>query len=259
MLKIVAVVTGGALLVTIAVVWGVEARLTLQPAASHPVPFATALREVWAEPKARDFTLFILLSMTACFLQELILEPYAGLIFGITPGQSTGLSGAQHGGVFAGMLTVGSLASGLRIGSLRTRVMAGCLGSCAALVVIAAIGQTPMAPLTPAVVTLGFFNGMFSVAAIASMMALAGDGRQGRAGTRMGLWGAAQAMAAGFGGLVGALWRGRATATDPRFRHSRPDDRCQDQGGAHGVAARPRRRYRHRGRLCRRDRPRGFR
>jgi MFS transporter, BCD family, chlorophyll transporter len=36
------------------------------------------------------------------------------------------------------------------------------------------------------------------------MMALAGEGRAGREGTRMGLWGAAQAIAAGFGGFLGA-------------------------------------------------------
>ena len=60
------------------------------------------------------------------------------------------------------------------------------------------------APLVPVVVALGFFNGMFAVAAIGSMMALAGEGRDRREGTRMGLWGAAQAIAAGFGGLTGA-------------------------------------------------------
>jgi BCD family chlorophyll transporter-like MFS transporter len=58
--------------------------------------------------------------------------------------------------------------------------------------------------LLPAVFALGFFNGTFAVAAIGSMMALAGDGREKREGTRMGLWGAAQAIAAGFGGLTGA-------------------------------------------------------
>ena len=36
------------------------------------------------------------------------------------------------------------------------------------------------------------------------MMQLAGDGRARREGTRMGLWGGAQALAAGFGGLLGA-------------------------------------------------------
>ena len=122
----------------------------------------------------------------------------------MTPGQSVTLSGAQTGGVFAGMLTVGILASALRVGSLRFWTVAGCTGSCLALIAIAVLGQSPDLPLTPAVVGLGFFNGMFAVAAIASMMALAGEGRSGRQGTRMGLWGAAQAVAAGFGGLAGA-------------------------------------------------------
>ena len=46
---------------------------------------------------------------------------------------------------------------------------------------------------------------MFAVAAIGSMMSLAGSGAKSREGTRMGLWGAAQAIAAGFGGLLGTI------------------------------------------------------
>jgi len=115
------------------------------------------------------------------------------------------LSGAQNGGVFVGMLLVGIAATGLKIGSLRTWVVAGCLGSAVSLAVLASFGQIgPTAPLVGAVVALGLFNGMFAVAAIGSMMALAGSGRSSREGTRMGLWGAAQAIAAGFGGLLGA-------------------------------------------------------
>ena len=65
-------------------------------------------------------------------------------------------------------------------------------------------GPAVASTLPPAVVALGFFNGMFAVAAIGSMMALASEGRESREGTRMGLWGAAQAIAAGYGGLRGA-------------------------------------------------------
>jgi BCD family chlorophyll transporter-like MFS transporter len=166
--------------------------------------FRDGLAEVWAEPKARLFTIFVFLSMTAYFMQELILEPYAGLVFGFTPGQSTSLAGAQNGGVFIGMVIVGLAATGFRFGSLRAWVMAGCVGSAAALAVVAWLGQAGIGMLVPAVVAMGFFNGMFAVAAIGSMMALAGQGRGAREGTRMGLWGAAQAVAAGAGGLLGA-------------------------------------------------------
>ena len=204
LLKIVAIVVCGAVILTILAVWGVERAVDASPA-PQDMPFAHGLREIWAERRARHFTGFVFLSMTAYFMQELILEPYAGLVFGFTPGQSTSLSGAQNGGVFLGMVLVGIAATGLRLGSLRFWVVAGCLGSAAMLVAIAGLGAIgPGAPLVATVAGLGFFNGMFAVAAIGSMMALAGQGRAQREGTRMGLWGAAQALAAGFGGLAGA-------------------------------------------------------
>ncbi|HKK85499.1 MAG TPA: BCD family MFS transporter [Roseovarius sp.] len=205
LLKIVGIVCTGAVVVTTLAVWGIERGVKAAPRESSDTRFIDGLREVWAEPAARNFTIFVFLSMTAYFMQELILEPYAGLVFGFTPGQSTSLSGAQNGGVFLGMLTVGIAATGLRIGSLRHWVVAGCLGSAGSLTVITLLGQMGLSgALIGAVVGLGFFNGMFAVAAIGSMMALAGEGRGAREGTRMGLWGAAQAIAAGFGGLVGA-------------------------------------------------------
>ena len=203
LMRIVAVVTLGAVLMTCLAVWGVERDIEMR-VAPDPMPFREGITEIWAETSARHFTIFVFLSMTAYFMQELILEPYSGLVFGFTPGQSTALSGAQNGGVFVGMLLVGVMATGFRIGALRHWVVGGCLGSAAALSIITTIGILGLPLLVPAVVLLGFFNGVFAVAAIGSMMALAGSGREAREGTRMGLWGAAQAIAAGFGGLAGA-------------------------------------------------------
>lgn len=203
LLRIVAIVVVAAILLTSLAVVGIERGVVARPE-PEKMPFLEGLAEIWAERDARLFTMFVFLSMTAYFMQELILEPYAGLVFGFAPGESTQLSGAQNGGVFIGMLLVGIAATGLRLGSLRAWVIAGCLGSAAALSIISVIGPMGIAILVPATIALGFFNGMFAVAAIGSMMALAGQGREAREGTRMGLWGAAQAIAAGFGGLVGA-------------------------------------------------------
>ena len=196
-----------AIVLTVLAIWNIER--SVSPRSSEPeVPFQKALREVWAESKTRNFTIFVFLSMNAYFMQELILEPYAGLVFGFTPGQSTSLSGAQNGGVFVGMLTVGIMATGFKIGSLRRWVMSGCYGSGAVLLLICLSGLMSTAlNFTYLVVALGFFNGMFAVSAISAMMALASssEGHGQREGTRMGLWGAAQAIAAGFGGLTGAI------------------------------------------------------
>ena len=58
-------------------------------------------------------------------------------------------------------------------------------------------------PIKANVFFLGAANGAFSIAAISSMFALAGQGKSAREGTRMGLWGAAQAIAFAAGGFVG--------------------------------------------------------
>ena len=173
-----------------------------------PPPFRQALAQVWAEPEARRFTLFIFVSMLAYSAQDLILEPFAGTVFALTPGQTTQLSGLQHAGVLAGMVLVAVAGGGLlgrRWGSLRGWAVGGCIASALALAGLVLAGRVgPGWPLTANVFLLGAANGAFSIAAIGSMMRLASEGRQRREGVRMGLWGAAQALAFGLGGLAGA-------------------------------------------------------
>lgn len=171
--------------------------------------FRTALTEVWGEPEARRFTAFVFVSMLAYSAQDLILEPFAGLVFGMTPGESTQLAGVQHGGVLLGMVVValtGTLLGKARHNVLRAWTIGGCIASAAALAGIAAGGfLAPAWPLRATVFALGVANGAFAVAAIGSMMALAGHGRERREGLRMGLWGAAQAIAFGLGGFLGTV------------------------------------------------------
>lgn len=209
LIAVMAVVAAAAFLVAVVAVHGLEGRAVAAPDDTPRAPFMTALREVWTEPEARRFTIFVFVSMLAYNAQELILEPFAGLVFGMTAGASTALAGVQHGGVLAGMILVSvgaSVIGGRILGSLTVWTVGGCLASAAALVVIAAGGLIgPSFPLRAAVFALGVANGSFAVAAIGSMMSLAGAGSAPREGTRLGLWGAAQAIAFGVGGLLGAL------------------------------------------------------
>jgi BCD family chlorophyll transporter-like MFS transporter len=71
--------------------------------------------------------------------------------------------------------------------------------------VLAVAGCAFGGPLRPALFILGVANGTFAVSAIGAMMGLARNGRGAREGTRMGLWGAAQAVAFGCGGLAGSF------------------------------------------------------
>jgi len=196
----------------VAAVWRVERR-EIPPLHAGAVPgqraagpdFRTALRRVWSEPEARGFTLFVFISMLAYSAQELLLEPFAGILFGYSVGGSAQLSGLQHSAVFTGMIAVGIACSGRRRwGSLRAWTIGGCLASALALLSLAGAACVgPAWPLRFSVLALGVSNGVFAVAAIGSMMELAHRGETGSAGVRMGLWGAAQALAFALGGLLG--------------------------------------------------------
>jgi len=205
-----------ALCVTLAAVYRIEAPRTPQATAAAQgdteVPakpsFREALEQVWGEPQARRFTIFIFVSMLAYSAQDLILEPFAGSVFGMTPGQSTTLAGVQHGGVLVGMLLVAlccTVIGGPRLGSLRMWTVIGCLASALMLLGLAIAGWVGGDwPLKQNVFLLGVANGAFAVAAIGSMMSFAGAGRESREGVRMGLWGASQAIAFAVGGFCGA-------------------------------------------------------
>jgi BCD family chlorophyll transporter-like MFS transporter len=202
-------VAAAAFLVTLLAVWGVEGEPERAPDSAAPKPpFAQVMGEIWSDPLARRFTIFVFVSMLAYSAQDLILEPFAGLLFGLTPGQSTQLSGVQHGGVLLGMVLVGAV--GARFGDksrawMQRWILLGCVGSAAALAALATASIVGRAwPLAPTVFALGFANGVFAVSAIGSMMGLAGAGGGQREGVRVGVWGAAQAIAFGLGGFVGA-------------------------------------------------------
>ena len=175
--------------------------------------FRVALAEIWGEAETRRFTIFIFVSMLAYSAQDLVLEPFAGLVFAMTPGETTALSRAQHGGTVLGMVLV-ALAAPLLArrlpGILTGLCIAGCLGSALALGLLSASGFDPeliqeLVALTPLVFALGLCNGIFAVAAIARMMGLAREGAKGREGVRMGVWGASQAIAFGLGGFLGTV------------------------------------------------------
>ncbi len=209
--RLVAVTAGVAalaLLLAALAVHGIERAPAAAPAArpAEAPDFRRVMAEVWAEPRARRFTIFVFVSMLAYSAQDLILEPFAGSVFGLSVGQTTTLSSMQHGGVLAGMILVAVAGSLPRLGlaSLPGWTIGGCIASAAAFLLLVAAGQAgPGFPLGAAFFALGAANGAFAAAAIATMMQLAGQGRSGREGTRMGLWGAAQAVAFGLGNLVG--------------------------------------------------------
>jgi MFS transporter, BCD family, chlorophyll transporter len=171
--------------------------------------FPEVLHEIWKDGQARRFTYFVFISMLAYSMQDLILEPFAGFIFKMTPGESTQLSGLQHSGILAGMLAAGLGGSlyARRYGpNLKLWIVLGCFGSAVMLAGLSMAASTGISwPFRANVFGLGVANGIFAVAAVSAMLGLASDGKESGEGARMGVWGAAQAIAFGAGGLLGAV------------------------------------------------------
>jgi len=198
LMAVVPVVALVAMLLALLATWGIEAKLgagsTAPPAPVEP-RLMSALRDTWADPAARAFTGFVFLSILAFYLSELVLEPFMGHVHGLAPDDSTKLGGGKDGAALLGMIGAGALST-FRIGSLRACAVVGC--------VVSAMGLTGLGlgfALLPFTMVLGLGNGLFVVGAIGSMMRLASE-REGAAGTRMGVFGAAQAIAAGLAGLI---------------------------------------------------------
>ena len=206
LITVTAVVCTIAVVLSMIGVYGQE-EAPARPAPKREVAFAQITRELLTDPRVRGFTVFVFASMLAYNLQDLILEPYAGHVFGMTVGESTQLGGMLHAGALSGMIIV------LRFGTLLVRVVAvpvrywiigGCVVSGAALLMLAwGGGRAETWPITANVFVLGLANGIFAVAAIGAMMGLAREGDEAREGARMGIFGAAQAIAFGIGAFLG--------------------------------------------------------
>lgn len=184
--------------------WSIRRPPVVASATRAGAGFMETLRDAMADQATRRFALFVFAAMLAYSAQDLILEPFAGRVFQLTPGESTKLGGTQHGGVMLGMLGAAILSA--RFGSLRSWAAGGCIASAVTLLVLA---RSPMmggaALLNGTVFALGVANGVFAVGAIGSMMAMTAADTTRGTGIRLGVYGAAQAIAYGLGSLGGGV------------------------------------------------------
>lgn len=205
LIAVAAAVAAIAVTVTCLALRGVERSARAPVEARRTVAFRAAAAEVLSDPQARIFAIFVFVAMLAYNTQDLILEPFGGHVFGMTPGESTALGGKLHAGALMGMLVV--FVAGLSTGARLTRafMVGGCVGSGLALLALGVGGLAGSDwPITANVVALGFCNGVFAVAAIGTMMGLASQGSDAREGTRMGVFGAAQSVGFALGASFGA-------------------------------------------------------
>jgi len=164
----------------------------------------TLLRE---NTQVRTFFFFVTCSILGIFLQDSILEVFGGEVFNMSLKDTTSFTQVWGGGVLFGMLAMGVLSSIITI-KKKTIAMIGSAGTAVGLGLLtlcALIGQQAL--LTPSLLVMGFFTGLFNIGALSMMMEMTVEGATG---LYMGLWGTAQAFGNGLssilsGGLKSAL------------------------------------------------------
>ena len=180
-------------------------------ASNYKEPFLEGIKKVWMEREARLFTIFIFISMGAFSMQDPILEPFAGEVFGFAVGESTKLDGFHKIGTLIGIILIIlclskfrigfaslSIVKNERLGSEKFWLITGCLFSAFSLFIISLLGLTYRDPgiLNSIVFLFGISNGVFTAGILGTMLHLASRGSDdNNTGTRMGIWGAAQAYA----------------------------------------------------------------
>jgi BCD family chlorophyll transporter-like MFS transporter len=174
-----------------------------QEVASPLGTFRIFSRLMGANPQARGFFFFVLLAVMGIFLQDAILEPFGGEVFGLEAGETAAFQQTWGGAALLGMIGIGAISSFLPI-SKKTIATLGGAGTALGLGLIALSGPLNQVGLIhPGLFLMGLGIGLFDVGALSMMMEMTVEGQ---AGLFMGLWGMAQGLGNGFANaLSGAL------------------------------------------------------
>ena len=172
-----------------------------KPAADRPaeLSFGQAWTVLRASPQVAYFFGVLSLFTFSLFLQEAVLEPYGGAIFGMDVCATTRLNAIWGVGTLVGIASTGFLLVP-RLGPQRTALLGGVLAGVFVLlmVVAGAVVSEPLFRL--ALLLFGYAAGVSTNASLTLMLGLTSPAL---AGTFIGVWGLAQAYARGVATVTG--------------------------------------------------------
>jgi BCD family chlorophyll transporter-like MFS transporter len=196
-----------AMALALAALIGQERRTAMVPRRTQG-GFRRALRLVLESRNSRRFGAFLLVSMFSYFMQDVLLEPFGGEVFGLSPAQTTRFNAYMGVGVVTGMLW-GGMSLIPRFGKRRITgygvlILALSFG---ALTAIALAGQA--GSLAPVITLQGLGAGLFTVGGVALMMDMTSEQHTG---LFVGAWTLVQALARGPSSLVGGALHNMVSA-----------------------------------------------
>ncbi len=160
------------------------------------------LREVFGNRQARLFFWYLILLLAAILGQDVLLEPFAGQAFGLTPAQTTRITSIWGTAMMVTLIAAGPLQART---SKRTVVKLGNWGAFAGFAVIVLSGLLHASPVFYAgVVLLGLGTGFATVSNLSLMLDMT---TAEKVGMYIGAWGVANAISRLVGQVLGGVVR----------------------------------------------------
>ena len=186
--------------------WKQEARNPKLTAKDAPrISFSQAWAQFSAAGRAKRLLVGVGLGSAAFSMQDILLEPFGGQVFGLNVGQTTWLTATLALGTLAGFAI-----SARRLSRGGDPYRLASLGILAGIMAFAAVIFSQVLDMVSLFQTGAFFiglgGGLFSVGMLTAAMDLASSGAGTMSGFALGAWGGVQATAAGIGvGVSGML------------------------------------------------------
>ncbi|MEB3342252.1 BCD family MFS transporter [Okeania sp.] len=163
------------------------------------ITLATTFKVLRANRQTGLFFTFLFVLIISLFMQDAVLEPYAGEIFSMPISESTRLNAVSGMGTLLGLGTTGFLVVP-RLGK-KNSLKVGCIATAISFMLIVMSGFTGEASLFKTALFLyGLAAGLTTTASLSLMLDLT---VAETAGTFIGAWGLAQAMARGLSTVIG--------------------------------------------------------
>ncbi len=165
------------------------------------ISLSRALQILTTSRQTGIFFAFLSILTIGLFMQEAVLEPYGGEVFGMSIGETTQLNAFWGIGILLGYSVTGFFVIPALGKKLTTKIGCILVAICFGIIILAGFTQQPKM-LQSAMVLFGIAAGIATVGGISLMLDLTAAKT---AGTFIGAWGLAQAMSRGLATLIGGI------------------------------------------------------
>jgi MFS transporter, BCD family, chlorophyll transporter len=164
--------------------------------------FAMLLRLIGGNAQAQLFFVYLVVLLIALLGQDLLLEPFAGQVFGAPVDETTRYTGYWGTMLLVGLLVASPLTR--RAGKLRAAAIGGLVATVGLLLIALSGIVSQKALFIPALGVFGFGSGISTAANLALMLDMT---LAGQVGAFIGAWGMADALARLCGNLLAGVMR----------------------------------------------------